>query len=319
MQGGLVVHDELVDGMIDEFPLLDSDHILHVPLASVQSITTPLRYPGGKSVLSKHVAHLIRESGCSDTYVEPYAGGAGIALRLLEAQQVSNILINDRDPNVHAFWDAAVNRHADFMRLFDEVDPTLDQWKHWREVLRDPDDEVERGFAFFFLNRTSRSGVINGGVIGGLGQRGRYRVDARYNKDRLRMKLSFLGESADHIEVREDDGIEVVRNYARKDSTFLYADPPYVVKGASLYLNAFDKDQHRALADELIQREYGTWMLTYDDAPLVRELYGRMPGGLFSLRYSAANHRIAQETMIYSRGLLGSLPEIVRRELMEEE
>lgn len=290
------------------FPSFGERNVLKVPLTSVHSVTTPLRYPGGKSVLSRHVSDLIDMSGCRDTYVEPYAGGAGIALRLLAEGRVSGIVINDLDANVHAFWDSVVNDHARFMRLYDRVEPTIEQWHHWRAVLRDPDNELDRGFAFFFLNRTCRSGVINGGVIGGLGQQGRYRVDARYNKERLRGKLDFLGRSSDHIEIRGDDGAEVAHDYAGRSGTFVYADPPYVAKGSSLYLNAFDEERHRVLSDVLIRGCGGAWMLTYDDAPLVGELYGGMPGGLFALRYSAANHRIAREAMIFSRELADALP-----------
>ncbi|ATU20615.1 DNA methyltransferase [Bifidobacterium choerinum] len=290
------------------FPLFKERRVLSVPLASVHSVASPLRYPGGKSVLSAYVSGLVDASGCRGAYVEPYAGGAGIALRLLAGGKVSGIVINDMDANVHAFWDSAVNDHARFMRLFDRVEPTIEQWHHWRAVLRDPVSELERGFAFFFLNRTCRSGVINGGVIGGLAQRGRYRVDARYNKEQLRGKLEYLGRVAERIEVRGDDGVEVVRDYAGRPGAFVYADPPYVVKGSSLYLNAFDEERHRALAEVLVLECGGTWMLTYDDAPLVEELYGGMPGGLFSLRYSAANHRIAREAMVFSRELSNALP-----------
>lgn len=279
--------------------------LLDVPLASVHSVVTPLRYPGGKSVLSAHVAHLVEASGCRDAYVEPYAGGAGVALRLLGAGMVDRIVINDMDANVHAFWDSAVNDHARFMRLFDRVEPTIEQWHHWRAVLRDPVSELERGFAFFFLNRTCRSGVINGGVIGGLAQRGRYRVDARYNKEQLRGKLEYLGRVAERIEVRGDDGVEVVRDYAGRPGAFVYADPPYVVKGSSLYLTAFDEARHRMLADVLTGCRDGVWMLTYDDAPLVRGLYAGLPGGLYDLRYSAARHCAARELMVYSPALAG--------------
>lgn len=294
---------------VASFPVFRERRVLNIPLASVHSVVTPLRYPGGKSVLSTYVADLIDVSGCHDTYVEPYAGGAGIALRLLAAGRVSRVVINDFDANVHAFWDSVVNDHARFMRLFDAVDPTIEQWRHWRDVLRDPGDELERGFAFFFLNRTCRSGVVTGGVIGGLAQRGRYRVDARYNKRVLRNKLEFLGQHADHIGIQGEEGSNVVNEYAGRPGVFVYADPPYVAKGSSLYLNAFDESRHRGLSDVLAQRCDGVWMLTYDDASLVGELYADMPGGLFSLRYSAARYCIAQEAMIFSPKLAGILLE----------
>lgn len=281
---------------------------LDVPLTSNHDVASPLRYPGGKTVLSGFVATLIERLGMKDpTYVEPYAGGAGVALRLLRENRVSRIVINDYDRNVYAFWNGAVNHPADFLARFDAVEPTMEEWRRQRRIIRDPSDEGERGFAFFFLNRTNRSGVINGGVIGGLGQNGTYRVSARYNKERLREKLVFLGEHADSIEVTCRDGRSVAEEYVSRSDAFVYLDPPYVQKGASLYPAVFDTEQHRALAETLKRSGSGTWMLTYDDTELIRTLYRENPGGLFPLRYSAASRREAHELMIFSDTLAQSM------------
>ena len=138
---------------------------LDVPLTSNHDVASPLRYPGGKTVLSGFVATLIERLGMKDpTYVEPYAGGAGVALRLLRENRLSRIVINDYDRNVYAFWNGAVNHPADFLARFDAVEPTMEEWRRQRRIIRDPSDEGERGFAFFFLNRTNRSGVLNGGT-----------------------------------------------------------------------------------------------------------------------------------------------------------
>lgn len=277
---------------------------MSVPLVSNHIIASPLRYPGGKTVLSGYVASLIRAMGleCA-TYVEPYAGGAGTALALLAKGVVSDIVINDYDENVFAFWDNAVNNSSAFLKLFDAAEPTMDEWDRQRRIIRHPDSSLDLGFAFFFLNRTNRSGVINGGVIGGLNQEGRYKVSARYNKPALREKLVFLGGHADSIDVRGRDGSEVIGEFASRGNTFVYADPPYVEKGKSLYLNAFTERQHRDLSKVLNLNRSGIWMLTYDDTQLIRGLYGDSYGGLFSLQYSAASRREANELMIFSDSL----------------
>ena len=96
--------------------------------------------------------------------MEPYAGGTGVALRLLRENRVSRIVINDYDRHVYAFWNGVVNHPADFLARFDTVEPTMEEWRRQCRIIRDPSDEGERGFAFFFLNRTNRSGVLNGGT-----------------------------------------------------------------------------------------------------------------------------------------------------------
>ena len=282
-------------------PRVESAEILSIPLVSNHSVVSPLRYPGGKSVLSGYVASLIRLLGIDDaTYVEPYAGGAGVALRLLQEHTVSRVVINDYDPNVFAFWNSAVNDSESFLELFDKIEPTIEEWHRQKEIIRSPSSELDRGFAFFFLNRTNRSGVLNGGVIGGLNQSGNYKIGARYNKASLRRKLEFLGVHSESIEVLNEDGRAVTERFIETESAFIYADPPYVEKGQSLYMNAFDKNQHEGLGKTLNNHVYSQWLLTYDDTELVRSLYRKRYGGLFPLRYSASSHRSANELMIFS-------------------
>ncbi|OXN00376.1 DNA adenine methylase [Bifidobacterium vansinderenii] len=282
-------------------PRIRSGKMLSVPLVSNHDVVSPLRYPGGKSVLSRYVASLIGMLGLRDaTYVEPYAGGAGVALRLLRDGTVPKVVINDYDPNVFAFWHSAINDSTSFLEIFDKTEPTIEEWHRQKDIIRNPGNELDRGFAFFFLNRTNRSGVLNGGVIGGLKQSGAYKVGARYNKDSLRKKLEFLGSCSDSIEVLNEDGRAVVERFIGDDRAFIYADPPYVEKGRSLYMNAFDESQHENLGKTLNGHTCSRWMLTYDDTSLVRELYKDRYGGLFPLSYSASSRRSANELMIFS-------------------
>lgn len=117
---------------------------LDVPLTSNHDVASPLRYPGGKTVLSGFVATLIERLGMQDpTYVEPYAGGAGVALRLLRENRLSRIVINDYDRHVYAFWNGAVNHPADFLARLDAVEPTMEEWHRQCRIIRDPSDEGE--------------------------------------------------------------------------------------------------------------------------------------------------------------------------------
>ena len=121
------------------------------------------------------------DGGC---YVEPYAGGAGAALFLLLQGHVKRIVINDADPVVYAFWHAAVNESKALIREIERHPPTMETREAAKKILIAPEDHstAEVGFATFFLNRTSRSGILNGGVIGGKDQAGEYKLDARYNR-----------------------------------------------------------------------------------------------------------------------------------------
>lgn len=274
---------------------------------------SPLRYPGGKASLSGYFASVIDALDLSDpTYVEPYAGGAGAAISLLTSNKVSRVVINDLDPAIAAFWSSVVSRNTAFLDLLSETEVTLAEWRKQREVYqrRDLQDPLTLGFATFFLNRTNRSGVLHAGVIGGQEQSGTYKIDARYNKVELARKIELIGLHSSQIVVSSIDGRQVVEKYSSDDSALIYVDPPYVEMGGSLYMNAFTRNDHALLAACLNRNRDANWILTYDNADIIRTLYSERVQMEFDLLYSAHKREIATELMILS----DSVGELVRPE-----
>jgi DNA adenine methylase len=276
------------------------------------SYDSPLRYPGGKSSLTGFLSRaLISLQLDGATYVEPFAGGAGAGISLLLQSRVARVVINDLDPAVHAFWSSVTARGADFADRVEGVPLTLDEWRHQREVYRrgagSSVDAFELGFAFFYLNRTNRSGVLNAGVIGGQAQAGKYRIDARFNREQLASRLRAIYELRDSIHVTSRDGRAVIEQYAAVDNTLLYVDPPYVQMGGSLYLNSFTESDHALLATCLNRNSSANWVLTYDDVTLIRDLYAERYYTTFELTYAASNRGKASELMILSDTLTQSL------------
>ncbi|MER7857946.1 DNA adenine methylase [Amycolatopsis japonica] len=266
---------------------------------------SPLRYPGGKGSLYSTLKSIVRANNLTaGTYVEPYAGGAGAALALLVTGQVRRIAINDLDPAVYAFWSALVSEPAKFSELVSKAQVTVKEWSRQKEIyLGESSDQMKLGFATFYLNRTNRSGVLNGGPIGGMDQTGNYKIDARFNKSALLERIRVIGLHSPRITVTNIDGLAVIRRYARRSNTLIYADPPYFDKAGSLYLNSFKDADHANLAKCLNGLSETKWVLTYDNVPQVRELYADRRSRLFSLNYSA--HRVvkANEIMVYSDAL----------------
>jgi len=266
---------------------------------------SPLRYPGGKGSLYSTLKSFVRANDLTQgTYVEPYAGGAGAALALLVTGQVQRIVINDLDPAVFAFWSAVVAEPARFSERITKAALTVKEWSRQKEVYLDNSaDQFEIGFATFYLNRTNRSGVLNGGPIGGMDQTGNYKIDARFNKEALTERIRVIGLHSHRINVTNIDGIKAIRKYARRANSFIYADPPYFDKAGSLYLNSFGDSDHAKLAECLNGYADTKWVLTYDNVPQVQALYSDRRSSLFSLNYSA--HRVikAQEIMVFSDGL----------------
>lgn len=264
---------------------------------------SPLRYPGGKSALYSRLRKMIRDmdlAGC--TYVEPYAGGVGAGLGLLVTGQVERVVINDLDPAINAFWTTVQSEPGWLIERIHKTKLDVTEWRRQREiyVAADTSDLSELGFATFYLNRTNRSGVLNGGPIGGLGQTGNYKIDARFNKEGLAERIRILSLYAENIIPTSRDGIEVISEYAPKDDVFIYADPPYFEKAGSLYLNAFSAADHEDLARVLNSVANRPWVLTYDNAPQVAELYAERRRREFELHYSAHRVRTATEVAVLS-------------------
>lgn len=276
---------------------------------------SPLRYPGGKSSLGGLFADLLAGLGLRDaTYIEPYAGGAGAGIALLRQGLIGHLVINDFDPAVHAFWKAVTCQTASFVDLVRQTPLNVDVWKQQREVYRasDASDLLGLGFAFFYLNRTNRSGVLQGGVIGGLSQTGNYKIDARFNRQGLTERIAAIGELSDRITVSDLDGRSVIQAYSDDPGAFLYIDPPYVRAGQRLYLNAFDASDHVALAKAVNQVGRANWLMTYDISPLVERLYADHAVFQYQLNYSARYPGMTGELMIASpavASLLGGVTE----------
>jgi len=266
---------------------------------------SPLRYPGGKAALSDLISRIrsVNRLGGIDV-AEPFAGGAGASLSLLFREDTREIYINDVDQAIHDFWWTLVNRPKPFISLLNATRVSMAEWRRQRDVYRSNGrvSRLRRGFSAFYLNRCNRSGIImNGGPIGGIAQAGRWKLGARYNKTALRNRCAKVSEYGDRIHVSHDDGLQFIAEHARSN-TFLLIDPPYYVKGPSLYLNKLDHRYHVNLSEQLRDLSDAAWVLTYDDCPAIRKMYSSWAKiRPFSLRYAASERRGGREILITPR------------------
>ncbi len=262
---------------------------------------SPLRYPGGKSALFDMTAQLLRDNRLSKrTYAEPFAGGAGLALRLLFEGAARRIVLNDLDPGIYSFWDAVLNDHERFIDTMQSTPITVEEWLYQRDVHRAAaEPSFELAFATFFLNRTNRSGVVKGGVIGGLDQDGDYKIGCRYNVDDLADKITRIGRYRDDIELRQLDGEAFLQEIDTRERVLFFIDPPYYLKGSGLYTNFYVAADHQRLASTIHDLE-NPWILTYDNTPEITRLYPRHYQHTFELNYSVGVKRIGTELMVTS-------------------
>ncbi|KAF4559231.1 MULTISPECIES: DNA adenine methylase [Pseudomonas] len=271
---------------------------------------SPLRYPGGKARFAPFIAEVMRANGLDGGhYLEPFAGGAGVALELLFDGHASHVHINDLDPAVHAFWSAVTSDSEGLLRLLRDTPITMDEWHRLRQVMLDQDPSLsitERGFATLFVNRTNRSGILKGGVIGGKAQTGTYKLDARFNKDMIAARLDRIAQHAHNITVHQEDAYSLLSRASEllPDRSLIYLDPPYYVKGRDLYRNFYKHDDHLQIAQLLQSPGFmRQWVVSYDSAPEICEMYSGSEALKYGLHYTAQARYVGDEVMFFKDGL----------------
>lgn len=270
--------------------------------------SSPLRYPGGKAILTGFIEDLLTENDLvGGHYVEPFAGGSGIAIALLEDEYVESVYINDLDSGIFAFWHSLLCHSEEFLRLYQDIPVNMETWKRMRHIFLNHVDysEIEYGFAVFFLNRCNRSGIISGGPIGGYAQTGNYSLGCRYGTDSLLQRLNFVANNANRIHAYNKDAIafivEDVNQINGKTLTFI--DPPYYDKGHQLYLNHYEKNDHKELFDTIHERLNKLWVVTYDNVDAIKEIYQPYPSLEYTLNYTVHRSRKGSELLFHSPGL----------------
>jgi DNA adenine methylase len=272
---------------------------------------SPLRYPGGKTSIWPLISKIISDNELSrGHYCEPYAGGCGLALTLLFKGFVHELHLNDIDRSIWCFWDAILNRTEDFIEKIVTTEVTINEWYKQREIQANKDNarDFDLAFSSFFLNRTNRSGVIlKAGVIGGFSQDGKYKLDCRFNKQGLIDRIRRIEKYKHRIHLYNLDAIEFIHktNATLTGNNVYCIDPPYFVKGSTLYTNFYEPKDHQQIADVLNNLDC-PWLLTYDNSPSIQHLYQERRQHRFNLNYSAAHKRIGTELLIVSDDIIFS-------------
>jgi len=270
--------------------------------------SSPLRYPGGKSCLYDLVASILRQNKLTRCpYVEPYAGGCGLALSLLYGGHVSDIYLNDLDPSIWSFWTSVLTETDALVHLIESTPITIAEWHRQKAIHQagNASRPLELGFATFFLNRTNRSGVIKGaGVIGGLAQTGNYKLGCRFNREDLIRRIRRARKYKSRIHFSNLDAIPFMKKMSAKlpAETFFCIDPPYFNKGASLYTNFYGPAQHQDVASSILDIKQ-PWIVTYDHDDHIQKLYSRRRQFIFNINYSVQTKRVGSELLIASSRL----------------
>ncbi len=270
---------------------------------------SPLRYPGGKGKLAPFLMLVVEQNGLLDgEYAEPYAGGAAVAFSLLFREYVTDVHINDINVLIYAFWHSVLHDTEGLCRLIRDTPVNMDSWETQREIQISPKlhSRLELGFSTFFLNRTTRSGILDGGVIGGKNQDGPWKLDARFNKNDLVSRIQKIGRYSDRVHLHNMDAVEFIKKVlpGLPKKTLVYLDPPYYSKGKDLYENHYQPQDHAAVAKIVSTRIKHKWIVSYDNAPAIGDLYQDHRRITYNLSYSAGDRYSGAEIMFFSDDLV---------------
>lgn len=294
-----------------DFPVCDR---LPPRLNTSARYLSPLRYPGGKSRMARYLAEMfINQPSVMDVevFIEPFAGGAGVGLALVDSGVVDELWLMDLNPSLAAFWRTVLRDGDAFADRVETSEASMVRWDTSRELVAAAEtgeviDDWDLAFAGFFINRCSRSGICSptAGPMGGRHQSGRWTIGARYNPAALAARIRHVAAMSSRITFHEFDGIDYVAgldgSVGFEDEVMILADPPYLREGPRLYARSFDLTEHRRLAAALTGSPT-RWVLTYDDEPRVHEeLYPQHRVLQFSIANSANRRRIAHEYAVFS-------------------
>lgn len=274
---------------------------------------SPLRYPGGKNKLAVFIAKICVDNNIKGHYIEPFAGGASVALFLLLEGYVKRITINDKDRSIYAMWYSILHHTDKLCELIANCEISVNTWKEQRAIQHKKNkvNLLTLGFSTLFLNRTNRSGILTGGIIGGINQTGNYKIDCRFNKSELIERIRFIATYKNKIKIYNKDAISLIDEINSKPKpkgSIIYFDPPYYDKGSSLYLNHYHGQDHLDVSNKIKEINDIHWIVSYDNVSAINALYNEYRKKEYSFKHTAYESREGKEVLFFSPGLI--LPEI---------
>lgn len=276
---------------------------------------SPMRYPGGKAKMAAYLADaFIHQTGPMDVeiWIEPFAGGAGAGLALLASDTVDEVWLCEKNPAIAALWRCMLHEGDEFAAKVAATIPDMAMWLESKAILETVAtgprqlDDMTLGMAAFITNRCSRSGIVapTVGPIGGKDQTGRWLVGSRFNGPELATRIRTLHGFAKKGRLQITEGNAIERLLGLKDSgiedeVMVFCDPVYLSMGNRLYEHGMTLADHQELADALNGCD-SPWMLTYDNHPLIAEMYPDRRIVPYAIPTTANKARITTELLIFS-------------------
>jgi len=242
------------------------------PLGSLRRNVPPIvRHPGGKTgivdVLTGLLGNCLSDDGL--VYREPFVGGGVVALNLLHRGLAKRVRLNDADPAIASLWTATIRQPDELKRRVRESRATKRRVKRLcEEMLAGELSGLDLALAKLVITACSvRGKSVHPANVSPTDE---WQWNPSYEVQRIEVAHHLLRDRVEHGECTCVDAIEVIRE---PGACVIYADPPFASLGPDFYPSRFTETEHRSLADTLHEVTDSSWLLSYDDDPLVRQLY----------------------------------------------
>lgn len=243
-------------------------------------MTTPrtkpiLRWPGGKSRLLKQLLPLIPPHVC---YVEPFAGGLAV---LLAKERSDREVINDLNGDLVGMYLSVQHHLPEVLRLVDQL---IGSRELFQLIGQQPGlTQIQRAVHFLYRNRVSFAG--SGRSFGVAKTKG---GGGDFHREKVKALLCAVHDRLDGVTVEHLPYQNVLRNQDSKE-TFFFCDPPYLNAKVGAYGGWSEQEltEFRRSLDKLS----GQWLVTLDDSPFNRELFGDCKLTPVTTRNCAVNKR----------------------------
>ena len=260
-----------------------------------------LRFPGAKTKLLPRLRpYLDKLVVGQDSFHDAFIGSGAVLLDTARRHPGLKLYANDADAGLIDFWKIVSGKSVE--PLCERIRSTRPTLRLYKDMLASkPTEPEDIAFRFYFLNRTSFSGLWRGGPIGGYTQRNRWKVDVEWRPEksvkdiieghrllRGRLRLSCM------------PGADYVADNIKKP---LFIDPPYFGCGDRLYREKMTFTEYVELSRLL--RKARSWVLTLDDNPAVRQMYSWACVHIIPARYnidSARPRRASAQELVITPG-----------------
>lgn len=279
--------------------ILPPEHVVNV--ASVPQ-RSPFRYPGGKTWLIPRVRQWLRSlDHRPSVLVEPFAGGGIVGLTAGFEELADHVVLVELDKQVAAVWQTMLGGEAEW--LAERILSFKMTHENARATLASTAGGTrELAFRTILKNRTFHGGILApGATFIKHGENGKG-LNSRWYAETLAARITAISKIRERFTFICGDGIEVMREHARKKRAAFFIDPPYTAGGSNgkragtrLYVHhELDHDRLFAIAEGVA----GEVLLTYDDAPDVRELAARHSFEVESIAMKNTHHAKMTELLI---------------------